>query len=123
MDARTGADACSKDEHPYRFRTAGAAPPRFPTLLNAEGSAAYARGAGNILGGARFAMSRPVHPPPLLILSLAMDAVSPAVAAAAPPKAGDTVTTPVAAPTSGQLRLTDAIEIGLRNQPAVKQAR
>jgi outer membrane protein len=38
-----------------------------------------------------------------------MDAVSPAIAAAAP--------------TSGPLRLADAIEIGLRNQPTVKQAR
>ena len=68
-------------------------------------------------------MSRPVHPPPLLLLSLAMDAVTPKVTAAVLPTTVDAATAPVAsAPSSGVLRLSDAIEIGLKNQPAVKQA-
>ena len=52
-----------------------------------------------------------------------MDAVTPRLSAAIPP-ASDAMNAPaVTTPSAGVLRLADAIEIGLRNQPAVKQAR
>src|SRR5689334_15268144 len=68
-------------------------------------------------------MSGPVLAPPLLILSLTMDAVTPRASAAAPAALVDVAPPPtVGAPSSGLFRLADAIEIGLKNQPSVKQA-
>ncbi|HMI85406.1 MAG TPA: TolC family protein [Polyangiaceae bacterium] len=76
-------------------------------------------------GGATFATGPPVLATPLLILSLTLDAVTPRSSSAVAP-AAPFDGTPPAPTTAGQpggvLRLADAIEIGLRNQPTVKQA-